>query len=93
MVADNNVCMCSAETQDDQGRWVPCAVKCQPYFETHIMENVDKEVAVLQAVTGSAHALTLMSHGTALLEGKMHKFIVTRSVPQTHMLTVSHMQC
>lgn len=91
--ANNDVCMCSAETQDDRGRWVPCAVKRQPYFESHIMENVDKEVVVLKAMTGSAHALTLMSHGTALLEGKTHKYIATRSAPYSCMLSVCHAQC
>lgn len=81
MNADNAEYMCSAETQDDHGRWLPCAVKCQPYCETHMMEHIDKEVVVLHAMTGSAHALTLLSHDTGLLEGQTHKFIATRSAP------------
>lgn len=78
LTPDNAVFTCSAETQDDHGNWVPCAVKCQPYCVNHIKEIVDKEVAVLETMNGSAHALTLMSHGTALLEGQMHKYIATR---------------
>ena len=52
------------------------------------MEHVDKELVVLEAMTGSAHALTLVSHDTALLEGKEHKFISTRSAPYTCMCHV-----
>lgn len=53
-------------------------MKFQLYFETHIKEIVDNEVAVLETMTGSVHALTLMSHGTALVEGQTHKYIATR---------------
>lgn len=71
-------CLCSAERQQASGRWMPCAVKCQPYFEPHIMTVIDSEVAVMQAMTGSAHALTLLSVDTAPMHGNTHKFIATR---------------
>ena len=81
---------CSAETQDDHGNWVPCAVKFQLYFETHIKEIVDNEVAVLETMTGSVHALTLMSHGTALVEGQTHKYIATRWAIYTYVCHLYH---
>ena len=90
--ANNAQSTCSAETQDDDGNWMPCAVKCQPYFETHIKEIVDKEVTVLEAMSGSAHTLTLVSHNTALLEGQMHKYIATRWASCTNMLSFISMQ-
>lgn len=83
MLTKHADCTCSAETQDNCGRWVPCVVKCQLYFETHVMEHVDKELVVLEAMTGSAHALTLVSHDTAVREGQQHMFISTRSAPYT----------
>lgn len=93
LTANNAVYACSAETQDDFGNWVPCAVKCQPYSETNIKEIVDKEVAVLEVMSGSAHTLTLMSHGTALLEGQMHKYIATRWASYTSLVSVISIQC
>lgn len=43
------------------------------------MTIVDTEVAVMTALAGSAHALSLLSVGTAPVDGNTHKFISTRS--------------
>ena len=42
-----------------------------PFQYNHIMEHADKEV--LGATPVPAHALTLVFHDTALLEGKAHE--------------------
>lgn len=78
MLANSVVNMCSAETKDASGVWVPCAVKCQPYHEQHIKDVVDREVNVMNSMTGSAHALSLLSENSALLDGKLHHFMATR---------------
>lgn len=43
------------------------------------MDVIDKEVAIMKAMVGSAHALTLLSVDTAPIDGVTHKFIATRS--------------
>ena len=43
------------------------------------MAVIDKEVAVMKALAGSAHALTLLPVDTAPQDGNTHSFIATRS--------------
>lgn len=73
LTANNAESTCSAETQDDHGNWMPCAVKCQPYFETHIKEIVDKEVTVLEARTHSLWCLiTIIISSAGRTNAKVH---------------------
>ena len=42
------------------------------------MTIIDTEVAVMKALAGSAHAVTLLSVDSAPMDGNTHKFIATR---------------
>ena len=75
------MCLCSVETQDSNGKWVPCAVKCLPYDEPYVIERVDRELEVMKAMTGSRNAPTLLSRGITLEDSTPHFYMVTRSVP------------
>lgn len=83
MTTKNSMCLCSAETQDSSGRWVPCAVQCLPYDEPYVIERVDRQLAVMKAMTGSMHAPTLLCDGTTLVNGDRHHCMAARSVSES----------
>ncbi|KAL3134133.1 hypothetical protein ABBQ32_008553 [Trebouxia sp. C0010 RCD-2024] len=43
-----------------------------------VIEVVERGLAAMKAMTGSRHALTLLSDGTALMDGAPHHLAVTR---------------
>ena len=79
----NGMCLCSVETQDSSGRWVPCVLTCLPYDELCVIERADRELAVLKAMSGSRHVPTLLSDGITLKDSTPYVYMVTRLVPQS----------
>ena len=80
MRADQCCCAgCSAQYCDDDGSWIPVAVKVVPYAAPEEVDVVNREISAMKAMEGKSHPLvSLLPEDSHVVDGVPKKVVVMR---------------
>ena len=72
---------CSAQYCDDDGSWVPVAVKVMPYAAPEEVNVVNREISAMKAMKGKSHPLvSVLSQDSHAVDGVPKKVVVMRYI-------------
>ena len=69
---------CSRQMRDDEGSWMPVAIKTLPYSARLDKAQFRKEYKAMKDIAGTSNTVTVLSEDTGKVKGKRKKFIAMR---------------
>ena len=72
--------LCSAQTQDSSGKWMPIAVKFMPFDDETTKDIAMREIHCMRAVKAAHHTASLLSTHKFVADGKKMKVIAMKCV-------------